>query len=104
MRVYAFFFRLSSGMYILSRLHSLNTPNRLSFFLRGLRVNLCMIVGTVISMTVSMSQRNFEWQTGPAPNPGIVSDKEYPDGMEIACWRELERLRTLPDRGVCNAL
>jgi hypothetical protein len=98
-RVYIFFFALVLGMYISSRLPSLNTPNRLSTFLGGILVSIFLIVGTVISMTVSMSQRNSEWQAGSAPIPGIVSDTENPDGMEIGCWRELASLRTLPVRG-----
>jgi len=55
--------------------------------------------GVLLQMTISMSERNLTWESGSAPIPGIVSDTENIEGMEMGCWRELAKLRELPSLG-----
>jgi len=86
---------LSVGIYLARSSWAWETPVVLSIGAAALLV----VAGAMLELTTSMATRALVWENGPAPLPGMVSDLENPQGMEIACWRDLGQMRTLPARG-----
>lgn len=60
-------------------------------------VSICLVVASILPMTVGIERRFSEWVVGPAPLPGIA-DIEESGGWVDTAWLKLQAARGFPAR------
>lgn len=66
-------------------------------------LGLGLAVGAVLTMTISIAERQVVWDQGPAPIEGVVTEL-LDDPRGPTCWGALTHLREVPARGVTREL
>jgi len=66
-------------------------------------VGVGLSIGAILTMTISIAERQVVWQQGPAPIEGVVTEL-LDDPRGLTCWGALTHLREVPARGVTREL
>ena len=66
-------------------------------------VGLGISLGAILTMTISIAERQVAWDQGPAPIEGVVTEL-LDDPRGPTCWGALTHLREVPARGVTREL
>lgn len=66
-------------------------------------VGLGLSLGAILTMTISIAERQVAWDQGPAPIEGVVTEL-LDDPRGPTCWGALTHLREVPARGVTREL
>lgn len=66
-------------------------------------VGLGLSLGAILTMTISIAERQVAWDQGPAPIEGVVTEL-LDDPRGPTCWGALTHLRQVPARGVTREL
>ncbi len=98
-RVAAFLAILVAGVAGGSAVASANARQIVPGMLITLLVVVSVCVGSILAMTVSIAERGVQWESGPAPIDGVVTELLY-DPRGPTCWGYLTTLRDVPSRGV----